>query len=42
MKPAHRRTVLKGSRREPLAGAKVKGKLDLNERLEVSVRVRAR
>lgn len=42
MKPANKRVVLKGSRREPLQGAKVKGKLNLNERLEVTVRVRAR
>lgn len=42
MKPETGRVILKGSHKAPHAGAKVKGKLDLNERLEVSVRVRAR
>lgn len=42
MKPANRRVFLKGSQKTPLKGARLKGKLDPGERLEVTVRVRAR
>src|SRR5579859_7335577 len=42
MKPEDGRIILKGSHKAPLKGANSKGKLDLHERLEVTVRVRAR
>ena len=42
MKAENGRVILKDSHKASLKSAKVKGKLDLNERLEVSVRVRAR
>ncbi|HKW30474.1 MAG TPA: S53 family peptidase, partial [Verrucomicrobiae bacterium] len=42
MKADTGRVILKGSHRAPHAGEKVRGKLDANERIEVTVRLRAR
>ncbi len=42
MKTENERIVLPGSHRAPRAGAKLKGRLDPDERLEVTIRVRAR
>src|SRR2546429_9865381 len=41
-KQTNTRVILQGSHKTPLKGAKLTGKLDPNERLEVTVRVRSR
>lgn len=42
MKPENSRTTIQGSHKSPLKAAKVAGKLNLDERMEVCVRVRGR
>jgi len=42
MKAEHGRVIVKGSHRAPHAGEQGRGKLDANERIEVTVRLRAR